>query len=74
MTILHHQKKGKKPNTIEQYHIYRTTKTGKQLNELYTEKYNAIFETIMKIYPFTHPQRPPRTPPPLPHPDTRIAG
>jgi hypothetical protein len=55
-------------NTIEKYHIYRATKTGKQLNEQYTEKYNAIFETILKIYPFTTLHPPPRTPPPLPPP------
>jgi hypothetical protein len=32
ITILHHQKESKKLDTIEQYHIYRATKTGKQLN------------------------------------------
>jgi hypothetical protein len=55
MTILHHQRKGLKLNTIEQYHIYKATKTGKQLNEQYTDKHNAIFESILEIYPSTPP-------------------
>jgi hypothetical protein len=48
MTILNYQQKGRKLNTLEQFHIYKVTKEGKQLNEQYTEKYNPIFETILK--------------------------
>jgi hypothetical protein len=33
-----------------EYHIYKITKLGKQINEQYTEKYNPIFESILKIY------------------------
>jgi hypothetical protein len=53
MTILNHQQKGRKMNTIEQYHIYKITKKGKQLNEQFTKKHNPIFEAILKIYPDT---------------------
>jgi hypothetical protein len=51
LTILSHQQKGRKMNTIEQYHIYKITKKGNQLNEQFTEKQNPIFEAILKIYP-----------------------
>jgi hypothetical protein len=46
MTILNHQQKGRKMNTIEQYHIYKTTKKGKQLNEQFTEKHNPILKSF----------------------------
>jgi hypothetical protein len=51
LTILSHQQKGTKMNTIEQYHIYKIPKKGNQLNEQFTEKQNPIFEAILKIYP-----------------------
>jgi hypothetical protein len=46
LTILHHQKEGRMLNTLEQYHIYKATKTGNQLNDHYTDTTNAIFETL----------------------------
>jgi hypothetical protein len=61
MTILCYQQKGRKLNTLEQFHIYKVTKEGKQLNEQHTEKYNPIFETILryannvKLQPPPHP-------------------
>jgi hypothetical protein len=51
LTILKFQQKGRMMNTIEQYHIYRITKTGNQLNEQFTEKQNPIFEAVLRIYP-----------------------
>jgi hypothetical protein len=56
MTTLHFQQKSRKLNTTEQFHNYEATKTGKQLNEQYTEKHNTIFETVLKIHPPTYPQ------------------
>jgi hypothetical protein len=35
--------KSNKLNAIEQYHIYRLTKSGKPINEQHTEKHNPIF-------------------------------
>jgi hypothetical protein len=51
LTILKFQQKGRMMNTIEQYHIYRITKTGNQLNEQFTEKQNPIFEAVLRLYP-----------------------
>jgi hypothetical protein len=51
LTILSHQHKGRKMNTVEQYYIYKITKKGNQLNEQFTEKPNFIFEAILKLYP-----------------------
>jgi hypothetical protein len=49
LTILHHQKKGRMLNTIEQFHIYKAAKTGNHLNDHYTDTHNAIFETVLKL-------------------------
>jgi hypothetical protein len=53
MKVLEHQQKSKKLNTLEQFHIYKLTKSGKQLNEQYTDNHNPIFESLLKIYPNT---------------------
>jgi hypothetical protein len=53
MKILEHQQKSKQLNTLEQYHIYELTKSGKPLNEQYTDNHNPIFESVLKIYPAT---------------------
>jgi hypothetical protein len=50
MTILHHQRKSIKLNTMEQYHICRATKTGKQLNELYTDN---IMPSLKQYWRYT---------------------
>jgi len=51
MSILEIQRKGKTLNTLEQFHIYTTVKSGNHLNEQYTDSHNAIFESILKQYP-----------------------
>jgi hypothetical protein len=48
LTILHHQKKGRMLNTIEQFHIYKVAKTVNHLNDHYTDTHNAIFETVLR--------------------------
>ena len=57
MSILEIQRKSKKLNTLEQFHIYTAVKSGNHLNEQYTDTHNAIFESILKYYPhILHPQ------------------
>ena len=57
MSILEIQRKSKKLNTLEQFHIYTAVKSGNHLNEQYTDTYNAIFESILKHHPHQlHPQ------------------
>jgi hypothetical protein len=51
MKILEYQRKSKKLNTLEQYHIYRLCKLEAPLNEQFTENRNPIFETLLKTYP-----------------------
>jgi hypothetical protein len=48
MSVLCYQQKGRKLNTLEQFHIYKITKEGKQLNEQHTEKQNPIFEILLR--------------------------
>jgi hypothetical protein len=55
-TILHHQRKSRKLNNLEQFHIYKATKPGNKLNDQYTDRYNTIFKTVLKT----------STPPPPP--------
>jgi hypothetical protein len=43
MTILHHQKKGRMLNTIEQFHIYKAAKTGNHLNDHNTDTQKKSF-------------------------------
>jgi hypothetical protein len=43
-------KKGKYINTLEKYHIYRTSKENMHLNYISTEVYNPIYEELNKIY------------------------
>jgi hypothetical protein len=57
MSILETQRKSRKLNTLEQFHIYTAVKIGNHLNEQYTDTHNAIFESILKHYPhLLHPQ------------------
>ena len=47
MEVIHVTGKGKMMNTIENFHIYKETKTGNQINDKMTSKENRIFETII---------------------------
>jgi hypothetical protein len=49
MKILKTEKKGKHLNTLEKYHIYKTSKEGLQMNDTYIDTHNPIFEMIREI-------------------------
>jgi hypothetical protein len=51
MDILYITNKGTHMNTIEKYHIYKTTKEGKQINDKKPVDENKIFETILHYNP-----------------------
>jgi hypothetical protein len=46
MEIINFQEKGQYPNTLEQFHMYKTNKTGGLLNDNYIHTYNPVFESI----------------------------
>jgi hypothetical protein len=50
MKVLELQQKSKKHNTLEQFHIYKVTKSGNQINEQFADNQNPIFESLLKIY------------------------
>jgi hypothetical protein len=43
------RKKGKRPNTLEKYHIYKISKEGIHMSDIHDETYNPIFEVINNI-------------------------
>jgi hypothetical protein len=45
--ILHITKKGSMINTLERFRICNETRLDNQINDNYTVKYNAIFDTII---------------------------
>jgi hypothetical protein len=49
MEIMEMGKKGKYLNTLEKYHIYRTSKENMHLNDISTEVYNPIYEELKYI-------------------------
>jgi hypothetical protein len=49
MKVLKTEKKGKHLNTLEKYHIYKTSKEGLQMNDTYIDTHNPIFEVIQEI-------------------------
>jgi hypothetical protein len=51
MDILYITNKGTHMNTREKYHIYKTTKEGKQSNDKNTVGENIIFKTILHYNP-----------------------
>jgi len=53
MDIVHITNKGKMMDTLERYHIYKETKSNKQINDKLTVKPNAIFETLIQEAPYT---------------------
>jgi hypothetical protein len=50
MDILHIEKKGPLMNTLEQFHIYSLWKENLQLNDIYTDIHNPIFNVIINHY------------------------
>jgi hypothetical protein len=49
MKVLKTEKKGKHLNTLEKYHIYKTSKEGLQMNDAYIDTHNPIREVIQEI-------------------------
>jgi hypothetical protein len=49
MKVLKTEKKGKHLNTLEKYHIYKTSKEGLQMNDTYIDIHNPIFKVIQEI-------------------------
>jgi hypothetical protein len=49
MKVLKAEKKGKHLNTLEKYHIYKTSREGLQMKETYIDIHNPIFEVIQEI-------------------------
>ena len=52
MEVVHVTKKGKMMDTLKDFHIYKETKAGNQINDRLTVRENAIFETITQEYPY----------------------
>ena len=50
MDIIATNKKGQYLNTLENYHIYRTTKKNIHMNNINKEIYNPIFQQLHTIY------------------------
>jgi hypothetical protein len=50
MEILHIEKEGPKLNTLERFHICDITKKGIQMNNIFTDIYNLIFDILIKTY------------------------
>jgi hypothetical protein len=46
MKILNYQEKGQYLNTLERFHIHKTNKTGRLLNDKNIHVYNPVFEAI----------------------------
>ena len=51
-------------NTLENYHIYKETAAGNQINDKQTSKSNKIFETVLKHDPKNDNTAPVRRTPP----------
>ena len=56
--------KGRMLNTLENYHIYKETVAGNQINDKQTSKSNKIFETALKHDPKNDNTAPVRRTPP----------
>jgi hypothetical protein len=50
METLHIEKKRPKLNTSERFYIYDITKKGLQMNDIFTDIYNPIFDILIKTY------------------------
>jgi hypothetical protein len=68
MSVLRKEKKGRKLNTLERFHIYDLRKKGLQLNDACTVMHNTIFVVLIKqtngISLYDNPPPLPSTPPP----------
>jgi hypothetical protein len=46
MEIVEKERKGKRLNTLERYHIYKASKNKTQMNDTNIDVYNPIFEAL----------------------------
>ena len=51
MKVVHIKNKGRMMKTLENYHIYKETVAGNQINDKRRSKSNKIFETVLKHDP-----------------------
>jgi hypothetical protein len=49
MKVIKIEKNRKHLNTLEKYHIYKTSKDGLQMNDTYLDTHNLIFEVIQDL-------------------------
>jgi hypothetical protein len=47
MKILCKNKKGRLLNTVEQFYIYINKKQNSHLNDIYSDNYNPIYDTLL---------------------------
>jgi hypothetical protein len=50
LKVLHVEKKGLKLKTLERFYIYDLTKRGLQLNDIFTDTFNPIFDILVKAH------------------------
>jgi predicted patatin/cPLA2 family phospholipase len=50
MDIITTGRKGKHLNTLEWYHMYKTSRENLHMNDTYKDTYNPIFEALQEIY------------------------
>ncbi|PNF21350.1 hypothetical protein B7P43_G18081 [Cryptotermes secundus] len=62
MDIIATGRKGQYLNTLENYHIYRTTKKNTHMNNINKEINNPIYHELSNIYTEQHNNTPPSTP------------
>jgi hypothetical protein len=49
MDIIRTQKKGKHLNTLEKYHIYKTSKNNLHMNDTNIDTHNTVFRTLQEM-------------------------
>jgi hypothetical protein len=55
MEIITTGRKGKHLNTLEKYHIYKTSKKNLHMNDTNIDTQNTIFKELHKITPYPPP-------------------
>jgi hypothetical protein len=50
MDVVTTGRKGKQLNTLEKYHIYKTSRENLHLNDTHIDTHNPVFEALQEIY------------------------
>jgi hypothetical protein len=50
MDVITTGRKGKHLNTLERYHIYKTSRENLHMNDTHIDTHNPIFEALQEIY------------------------